>query len=152
MAFKGQNFNGSNGKDKSSRLSRATTEHSGFEVFSFPSILYSVFTIVLAVKQHLKKALSKHRNLILHAGLQRFRCCASQYYVLHFIQWPPVGWLQLRLLSGLKQCGLKSVKFVLFWEASWNQINQFHEKIFDQNPFFAISKMAKNQFLNREEV
>ena len=32
---------------------------------------------------------------------------------------------------------------------SSNQINQFHEKIFlDQIPFFAISKMAKNQFLN----
>ena len=36
---------------------------------------------------------------------------------------------------------------------SWNQINQFHEKnFFDQIPFFAISKMAKNQFLNWEEV
>ena len=33
---------------------------------------------------------------------------------------------------------------------SWNQINQFHKKIFDQIPFFAISKMAKNQFLNWE--
>ena len=30
---------------------------------------------------------------------------------------------------------------------SLNQINQFHEKIFDQIPFFGISKMAKNQFL-----
>ena len=36
---------------------------------------------------------------------------------------------------------------------SWNQINQIHEKIFfDQIPFFAISKMAKNQFLNWEKV
>ena len=35
---------------------------------------------------------------------------------------------------------------------SWNQINQFHEIIFDQIPFFAISKMAKNQFLNWEKV
>ena len=36
---------------------------------------------------------------------------------------------------------------------SWNQINQFHEKtFFDQIPFFAISKMAKNQFLNWEKV
>ena len=25
------------------------------------------------------------------------------------------------------------------------------KKIFDQNPFIAISKMAKNQFLNREK-
>ena len=25
---------------------------------------------------------------------------------------------------------------------------QFHEKIFEQIPFFAISKMAKNQYLN----
>ena len=32
-----------------------------------------------------------------------------------------------------------------------NQINQFHN-FFDQIPFFAISKMAKNQFLNWEEV
>ena len=33
---------------------------------------------------------------------------------------------------------------------SWNQIDQFHEKkiFFDQIPFFAISKMAENQFLN----
>ena len=31
---------------------------------------------------------------------------------------------------------------------SRNQINQFHEIFFDQIPFFAISKMAKNQFLN----
>ena len=34
---------------------------------------------------------------------------------------------------------------------SWNQINQFQfsrKKISDQIPFFAISKMAKNQFLN----
>ena len=30
---------------------------------------------------------------------------------------------------------------------SWNQINQFHEKSFDQIPFFAISEMAKIQFL-----
>ena len=29
---------------------------------------------------------------------------------------------------------------------SWNQINQFHEKNFDQIHFFAISKMAKNEF------
>ena len=29
-----------------------------------------------------------------------------------------------------------------------NQMNQFLEKFFDQNPFFAISKMAKKQFLN----
>ena len=35
---------------------------------------------------------------------------------------------------------------------SWNPINQFHEKNFDQHPFFAISKMAKNQFLNLEKV
>ena len=35
---------------------------------------------------------------------------------------------------------------------SWNQINQFHEKFFDLNPFFAISKMAKNLFLNPEKV
>ena len=33
-----------------------------------------------------------------------------------------------------------------------NKINQFHEKFFDQIPFFAISKMAKNQFLNWEKV
>ena len=33
-----------------------------------------------------------------------------------------------------------------------NQMNQVHEKFFDQNPFFAISKMAKNQFLNSEKV
>ena len=31
---------------------------------------------------------------------------------------------------------------------TWNQINQFHEFFFVQIPFFAISKMAKNQFLN----
>ena len=35
---------------------------------------------------------------------------------------------------------------------SWNQINQFHEICFDQIPFFAISNMAKNQFLNWEKV
>ena len=34
-----------------------------------------------------------------------------------------------------------------------NQINQFYEKkFFDQNPFFAISKMPKNQFFNWEKV
>ena len=33
-----------------------------------------------------------------------------------------------------------------------NQINQFHEIFIDQNPFLAISKMAKNQFLNWEKV
>ena len=34
-----------------------------------------------------------------------------------------------------------------------NQNNQFHEKnFFDQIPFFAISKMAKNQFLDWEKV
>ena len=33
---------------------------------------------------------------------------------------------------------------------SWNQINQFHEFFFHQIPFFAISKMVKNQFLNWE--
>ena len=32
------------------------------------------------------------------------------------------------------------------------KINQFHEIFFDQIPFFAISKMAKNQFLNWEKV
>ena len=30
--------------------------------------------------------------------------------------------------------------------------NQFHKEFFDQIPFFAISKMAKNQFLNWEKV
>ena len=34
----------------------------------------------------------------------------------------------------------------------WNQINQFHEFFFDQVPFFAISKLAKNQFLDWENV
>ena len=34
-----------------------------------------------------------------------------------------------------------------------NQIlSQLHEKIFDQNPFFAISKVAKNLYLNWENV
>ena len=37
-------------------------------------------------------------------------------------------------------------------QKSWKQINQFHENFVDQNPFFAISKMAKNQFLNWEKV
>ena len=31
---------------------------------------------------------------------------------------------------------------------SWIQIKQFHEIFFDKFPCFAISKMAKNQFLN----
>ena len=36
---------------------------------------------------------------------------------------------------------------------SWNQINQFLKLVFfDQIPFFAISKMTKNQFLNWEKV
>ena len=36
---------------------------------------------------------------------------------------------------------------------SWNQINQFHEFFTGQIPFFfAISKLAKNQFLNWEKV
>ena len=35
---------------------------------------------------------------------------------------------------------------------SRNQINQFHEFFLDQIPFFAIPKMAKNQFLNWEKV
>ena len=35
---------------------------------------------------------------------------------------------------------------------SWNHINQFHEEFFGQISFFAISKMAKNQFLNWEKV
>ena len=35
---------------------------------------------------------------------------------------------------------------------SWNQINQFDENFFDQIPFFAISKLVKNQFLNCENV
>ena len=30
--------------------------------------------------------------------------------------------------------------------------NQFHEIFYDQIPFFAISKMAKNQFLKWEKV
>ena len=36
---------------------------------------------------------------------------------------------------------------VQFWS-----ISQFHELFFDQIPFFAISKMDKNQFLNWEKV
>ena len=36
---------------------------------------------------------------------------------------------------------------------SWNQINKFCDFFFfDQIPFFATSKMAKNQFLNWEKV
>ena len=35
---------------------------------------------------------------------------------------------------------------------SWNQINQFHEIFIDQNPFFAIQKLTKNQILNWEKV
>ena len=30
--------------------------------------------------------------------------------------------------------------------------NQFHVKIFDRIPFIAVSKMAKNQFLNWEKI
>ena len=44
-------------------------------------------------------------------------------------------------------------------KTSEDKINQFHEKKFRQkkhyickNPFFAISKMAKNQFLNWKKV
>ena len=33
-----------------------------------------------------------------------------------------------------------------------NQINQFHENFFGQISFFAITKMANNQFLNWEKV
>ena len=32
------------------------------------------------------------------------------------------------------------------------KINQFHEIFLDQIPFFAISKIAENQFLNWEKV
>ena len=35
---------------------------------------------------------------------------------------------------------------------SWNKINQFHEKKIAQITVFAISNMAKNQFLNWEKV
>ena len=35
---------------------------------------------------------------------------------------------------------------------SRNQIIQFHEIYLDQIPFFAISKMTKNQFLNRKKI
>ena len=35
---------------------------------------------------------------------------------------------------------------------SWNQINQYYEIFFNQIPFFAFSKMAKNQFLNWKKV
>ena len=42
----------------------------------------------------------------------------------------------------------KTQKFNMYTSNS-NQINQFHEKnFFYQIPFFAISKMAKNQFSN----
>ena len=34
---------------------------------------------------------------------------------------------------------------------SWNQIYQFHEKKFEQIPFFAISKMAKINFCTRKK-
>ena len=40
----------------------------------------------------------------------------------------------------------------LQFKNSWNQIKQFHEKIFGQILFFAISKMTKNQFLNKEKI
>ena len=42
----------------------------------------------------------------------------------------------------------KKFKNVQAKQATSNQIYQFHEKIFGQIPFFAISKMAKNQFIN----
>ena len=53
---------------------------------SFSPFFLLFHNIVLAVKRTTseKSALSKHRNLILHAGLhQRFRC-ASQYYFTSF--------------------------------------------------------------------
>ena len=48
----------------------------------------------------------------------------------------------------------QKIKQSLGQKNSWNQIqNQFDEKNFlDQNPFFVISKMAKNLFLNWQKV
>ena len=37
-------------------------------------------------------------------------------------------------------------------EIAWNQLNQFHEIFCWKISIFAISKMAKNQFLNWEKV
>ena len=59
MAFKGQNFNGSNGKDKSSRLSPASNISYSNSKCRFPPSSY-FFTIQcwLSNVQHLKKARS----------------------------------------------------------------------------------------------
>ena len=100
-----------------SRLSRAM--NSGyFDGSVFPPS-YSVFTIVLAVKQHLKRsALSKHRNLILHAGLQRFRC--ASHTSLHSVASSRVVTVFGYCLAAsyiLLQCGLKIRSKVKFWKA-----------------------------------
>ena len=50
-----------------------------------------------------------------------------------------IPWISIWYISYAKARGKKN---------SYNQINQFHEICFDQIPFFAMSKMAKNQFLN----
>ena len=53
---------------------------------------------------------------------------------------------------GQRVCNIGTHIAVRAKKNSWNQINQFHEIIFGQIPFYAISKMAKNQFLNWEKV
>ena len=51
----------------------------------------------------------------------------------------------------LKKSSPKNSWNLNFTKNSWYQINLF-KKEFDQNTYFAISKMAKNQLLNWENV
>ena len=61
--------------------------------------------------------------------------------------------MRFGIMDQLLHSGPENLKKSRQKKNSWNQINQFHKKKFlDQIPFFAISKMAKNQFLNWEKV
>ena len=67
--------------------------------------------------------------VLFHIKMSTFKVCIAGYVLIDWC------WAQIFLNSPAQ-------------ENSWNQINRFHEFFFDQIPFFAISKMAKNQFLN----
>ena len=90
-----------------------------------------------------------HSQGLLASVLRYFVYIAVSTFCLHPPAaagwWPTAGAPDWRLIVDQK-----------IWKSpgqkkSPNQINQFHEIFLDQISFFAISKMAKNQFLNWEK-
>ena len=97
------------------------------------SILEKLICAAFATVDHkLKKSMYRPTNSWNQINQFHIKIFLTKFHFLPFLKWPKINF------STRKKFKLPKM--------------QFSRNFFDQIPFFAISKMAKNQFLNWEKV